>query len=208
MMSTLVKNLLAGAVAALALGTSALLTAAEVGKPAPAFTLTDTNGKSHSLSDFKGKVVILEWINPGCPFVKRHYKQKNMQNLQEAAAGKGVIWLSINSTVAGHKNHLTNEAANKINTEWGGNATALLMDGDGKVGKAYDAKTTPQLYIINKDGTLVYNGGIDGKPSSNADEPVEPSYITAALEEVLAGKEVSNATTKPYGCSVKYTPDA
>ncbi len=179
--------------------------AAEVGKPAPGFTLTSTEGKEHSLADFKGKFVALEWTNYDCPFVKKHYGADNMQALQREFTEKGVVWLSINSSAPGKQGHFTPEVWKKRMAEWKVAATAVLLDPDGKVGRAYDAKTTPHMFIVNPEGVLIYAGGIDDKPSANpADIPGAKNYVRAALEQALAGKPVETPTTKPYGCSVKY----
>ena len=180
--------------------------AVTVGQAAPDFSLTDVNGKTVKLSDFKGKNVVLEWTNPGCPFVVKHYGSNNMQSLQADAKAKGVVWLSINSTEKNHSDYLTPVKLNaKINGEWKGASSYLLMDESGKVGQAYAAKTTPHMYVINPTGTLVYAGGIDDKRSANpADVKTAKNYVRAALDETLAGKPVSVATAQPYGCSVKY----
>lgn len=177
----------------------------EIGKPAPEFTLTDTNGKTHSLADFKGKVVVLEWINHGCPFVVKHYSSGNMQKLQTDATGKDVVWLSICSSAAGKQGHMTAEAANKKSAEVGAKATAYLLDEDGTVGKLYGAKRTPEMYVINKEGILVYKGAIDDKSSADAaDIATAKNHVTAAIDEVLGEKPVTTASTTAYGCSVKY----
>lgn len=175
------------------------------GAAAPDFTLTDTSGTSHKLSDFKGKTVVLEWVNHGCPFVVKHYSKGNMQGLQADYTGKGVVWLSICSSAEGKQGHYTAEGWQKLNAEKGGKATAILLDAEGTVGKLYGAKTTPHMYVINADGTLVYQGAIDDKASTEADDiPGAKNYVAAALDEVLAGKAVTVGQTKPYGCSVKY----
>ena len=180
--------------------------AVTVGQPAPDFSLTDVNGKTVKLSDFKGKNVVLEWINPGCPFVQKHYNSSNMQSLQKDATGKGVVWLSINSTEKNHSDYLAPAKLNaKMNGEWKGAASYLLMDESGKTGQAYLAKTTPHMYVIDPTGKLVYAGGIDDKRSANpADVKTAKNFVRAALDETLAGKPVSVATAQPYGCSVKY----
>lgn len=178
---------------------------AEVGKPAPNFTLKSSSGKDVSLSDFKGKVVVLEWTNSGCPFVQKHYGSGNMQKLQKDATAKGVVWLSICSSAPGKQGNLSAEEAGKTIAANGSAATAYLLDEDGKVGRLYDAKRTPEMYVINKDGTLVYHGAIDDKKTPDpADIPGARNYVTAALDEVLTGKPVSAPTTEAYGCSVKY----
>src|SRR4051794_4736773 len=176
-----------------------------VGSAAPDFSLTDAKGKAHELSQFKGKWVVLEWFNPECPFVKKHYGSGNMQKLQQEYTGKGVVWLSIDSSAAGKEGNLTADAAGKKMAEWKMSSTALLLDQDGKAGKAYGAKNTPHMFIINPEGKIVYEGAIDSKPTANpADITTADNYVKAALDEAMAGKPVSNAVTKPYGCSVKY----
>lgn len=190
----------------LMLGFAALAVAApQIGQPAPGFTLKDTSGKEHSLSDFKGKTVVLEWINYGCPFVKKHYESKNMQTLQTEAADKGVVWLTVCSSAPGKQGNETPETAKTKSEAYGSAAAAYLLDEDGKVGKLYDAKTTPEMFIINPEGLLVYAGAIDDNKSPDASViPQSKNYVKVALEEVLAGKPVSTPTTKSYGCSVKY----
>lgn len=185
---------------------AALLGAATVGQPAPAFTLTDLDGKTHSLSDFKGKVVVLEWVNPECPFVVKHYeKSGNIPATQKAATADGVIWLQINSAASGKQGDYDTAAAKAWQEKNKAAATAYLRDTDGKVGKAYDAKTTPHIFVINGDGTLVYNGGIDDKRSANPkDIESAENYAKSALAAVKAGQPVAKPTTQPYGCSVKY----
>lgn len=172
---------------------------------APAFTLTDTNGNEHSLSDFEGKVVVLEWFNHGCPFVKKHYNQGHMQALQQSYRDKGVVWLAVCSSAEGKQGYETAEGHNKTAESKGTNATAILMDTDGTVGKAYGAKTTPHMYVIDAEGELVYQGAIDDKRSTDpGDIASSTNYVKAALDAVLAGEEVEVATSTPYGCSVKY----
>ena len=177
----------------------------KVGAEAPTFTLKDTAGKTHSLSDYKGKFVVLEWFNEGCPFVKKHYTSGNMQKLQQEYTGKDVVWLSINSSAPGEQGHVTAETAPKTISEWKMNATKILLDHDGKVGKLYGAKTTPHMFVIDKEGKLVYQGAIDSKATPNtADLADAENYVKVALDNSMAGKPVSNTSTKPYGCSVKY----
>jgi peroxiredoxin len=179
--------------------------AAVVGQPAPAFTLTDSHGKAHSLADAKGKVVVLEWWNFECPFVAKHYGSGNMQKLQKEWTAKGVVWLTLSSSAAGKQGHVDGAKASALMKEKGGAPTAVLLDHDGKVGKAYGAKTTPHMFVIDAKGTIVYAGGIDDKPSTDqADIATAKNYVSAALAEVLAGKAVTTATSQPYGCSVKY----
>lgn len=177
----------------------------QVGEPAPDFSLTDCSGKKVSLSDFKGKVVVLEWVNRGCPFVVKHYGSGNMQKLQADAAAKGVAWLSICSSAPGKQGHATPAEASKKCAEVQSAATAYLIDESGKVGKTYGAKVTPEMYVIDANGVLVYHGAIDDKKSTNpADIAGAKNHVAAALDEVLAGKPVSTPKTEPYGCSVKY----
>ena len=180
--------------------------AATIGQSAPNFGLTDVNGKAVKLSEFKGKTVVLEWTNPGCPFVAKHYGSNNMQSLQKDATAKGVVWLAINSTEKNHSDYLAPAKLNaKMNGEWKGASSYLLMDETGKVGQAYTAKTTPHMYVIDPSGKLVFAGGIDDKRSANpADVKTAKNFVRAALDETLAGKPVSVATATPYGCSVKY----
>jgi hypothetical protein len=176
-----------------------------VGKPAPNFKLADANGKAVALSDFRGKTVVLEWNNPGCPFVKKHYSSGNMQKAQAAAAADGAVWLTINSGAPGKQGHMSGPEAKAFVAESGARPAAYLLDPNGVVGKAYEAKTTPHMYIVNKAGTLVYAGGIDDKPTPNpADVNGARNHVLAALAELKAGKPVSVATSRPYGCTVKY----
>lgn len=191
------------AVASLAAG--ALHAAPSVGQPAPAFSATDTTGKSRSLAEFKGKTVVLEWVNFDCPFVKKHYGSGNMQKLQKTYGAKGVVWLSINSSAAGKEGHLTAASAEQAVRERGAAASALLLDPAGQVGRLYGAKTTPHMFVIDAQGTLAYAGAIDDTASTDqADVPKAHNYVAAALDAVLAGKPVATASSQPYGCSVKY----
>lgn len=179
--------------------------AATVGQAAPAFSAKDVNGKTISLADFKGKTVVLEWVNPGCPYVRKHYSSGNMQGTQQEAAAKNVVWLAVNSTATDHPDYLKPAELAKWMKEQKAPATHTLMDEDGKIGKAYGARTTPHLYIIDGKGTLVYAGGIDSIPSASAsDIPKATNYVKVSLSELAAGKSPSNAITRPYGCSVKY----
>jgi peroxiredoxin len=185
--------------------TLASASASEVGKPAPAFTAKTAKGTEVSLADYKDKVVVLEWVNFDCPFVKKHYSGKNMQTLQAAYTEKGVIWLTINSSAEGKQGHLAADKFTEKAASEGSKATELLVDVDGKVGKAYDAKVTPHMMIIAKDGKLAYSGAIDSNPSTKAEDIASADKLFAnALDAVLAGKEVTNPSNKPYGCGVKY----
>ena len=179
--------------------------APKVGAPAPAFSLPDSHGKTHSLGDFKGKYVVLEWFNPGCPFVQKHYTSDNMQQLQKQFTGRDVVWLTIDSSASGEQGYLTPEEANKQMAEWKMKPTALLLDPEGKVGHEYHATNTPHMVVINPEGNLIYEGAIDSKASTDpADIQSSTNYVKVALEEALAGKPVATAKTKAYGCSIKY----
>jgi peroxiredoxin len=179
--------------------------APKVGAPAPAFSLPDSNGKTHSLGDFKGKYVVLEWFNPGCPFVQKHYKSENMQQLQKQFTGKEVVWLTIDSSAPGKEGSLTPAEANKQITDWKMKPTALLLDPDGKVGHEYAATNTPHMYVIDPKGTLIYSGAIDNKPTANPDDiQGATNYVKVALEEAMAGKPVTTSNSRAYGCSIKY----
>src|SRR6266699_2579871 len=175
-----------------------------VGSAAPDFSLTDASGKTHSLSQYKGKYVVLEWFNPECPFVKKHYGSGNMQKLQEEYTGKGVVWLTIDSNATGSEGNMTPEQAEKVTTAWKTHQTALLLDPEGKAGRAYGAKNTPNMVVISPEGKIAYEGAIDSKATPNpADIPSSTNYVKVALDESLAGKPVTTANTRPYGCSVK-----
>src|SRR5262245_9190719 len=198
------KTLLA--VAALAAAVPAFAVAAPtVGAAAPAFTATDTHGKKVSLADQKGKYVVLEWHNQGCPYVVKHYDSGNMQKLQKDLTAKGVVWLTVISSAPGKQGHVSPGEADTYVREKGAAPTAVLLDEDGSVGRLYGAKTTPHMFVIDDKGTLVYAGAIDDKPTSDkADVEGAKSYVLAAYEEAKAGKAVTTASTPPYGCSVKY----
>ena len=199
------RSFLSAAAAATILMTGhAMAAPAVVGQSAPGFTLTDTAGKPVRLADFKGKTVVLEWNNPGCPFVRKHY-QGNMQALQKEAAAQGVVWLAINSTETASGDYLSPAQLTRWMQDKQAAPTATLMDEDGVVGKAYGARVTPHMYIVNAQGVLVYAGGIDSIPSSRVDDiPKANPYIRQALGEIKAGKPLSVSTSQAYGCSVKY----
>jgi hypothetical protein len=176
-----------------------------VGRAAPNFTLADANGRSVSLSDFRGRTVVLEWNNPECPFVRKHYGSGNMQRTQAAAARDGVVWLTINSGAPGNQGHMTGAQARSFVTSSGARPSHYLLDPGGDVGRSYGARTTPHMYVINGAGTLVYAGAIDDRPTANpADIEGARNHVLAALAELKAGRAVSVATSRPYGCSVKY----
>ena len=178
---------------------------ATVGEAAPGFTLVDAGGEEHSLSDFAGKYVVLEWINFDCPFVKAHYSSGNIPTLQKEYAEKGVVWLSVCSSAPGKQGHFEGEALHDRITESGSAAAAYLIDADGTVGRMYEAKTTPHMYVIDPDGKLIYAGAIDSKATTDA-AVVKSStnYVAGALEAAMAGEDVPTAMSVPYGCSVKY----
>jgi len=178
---------------------------AAVGNPAPDFILTDTTGQSRSLSQWKGKVVVLEWSNHECPFVRKHYGSGNMQRLQATYAKQGVGWLTILSSAPGKQGHVSPDQADALTKDRGAGPTAVLLDPDGTVGRRYGAKTTPHLFIIDANGMLAYAGAIDDRPSTDlADVPGATNYVQRALDELLAGRPVSTRLTTSYGCSVKY----
>lgn len=175
------------------------------GRPAGNFRLMDANGKAVTLGQFKGRPVVLEWINPGCPFVQKHYDSGNMQAAQAKAKAMGAAWLTINSGAPGKQGHLTGAEAKAFVAKEKAQPTAYLLDPQGRVGKGYGAKTTPHMYLIDASGTLVYQGGIDDKPTADkADIAGARNHLLAALGEVKAGKKVSVPEARPYGCTVKY----
>jgi peroxiredoxin len=195
-----------GALVSLAFtGTDAPAAEATIGKTAPGFSLTGADGKTHSLADYKGKFVVLEWTNPNCPFVHKFYDSGTMQKLQKEETGKGVVWLRINSSAEGHDGYQTaSDLASYVESKHVA-ATESLMDPTGKVGHTYGARTTPHMFVIDKTGNLIYAGGIDDTPSADAsDIKTAKNYVTAALDEAMAGKPVTTPTSQPYGCSVKY----
>ncbi len=177
-----------------------------IGQPAPAFIVKDGDGKTRSLSEFKGKTVVLEWTNAGCPYVQKHYNSGNMQALQKGAAKDGVVWLTLVSSAPGKQGYVSPAEARTWKTSSGAGSTALLLDPSGQVGKAYDARTTPHMYVVDKTGKLVYMGGIDDKPTADPSSlKGAKNYVTAALSDVKAGRAVATPVSKPYGCSVKYS---
>jgi hypothetical protein len=179
--------------------------AARVGDRAPDFTATDTNGKVHKLSEYTGKFVVLEWHNRGCPYTAKHYDSGNMQRLQHEWTGRGVIWLTVISSAPGKQGYIAASDENAFLKQASAGPTAVLLDPTGALGHLYGAKTTPQMFIIDPQGTLIYNGAIDDKPTTDgADINGSKNYVSLALGEALAGKPVSNPSTRPYGCSVKY----
>jgi len=184
---------------------SASAVASTVGKPAPDFVLKDTAGKEVKLSELRGRTVVLEWVNPECPYVQKHYDTGNMQGLQKEYTGKNVTWLTINSTKQGHSEFKPPAVMADWMKSKNAASTATLLDADGKVGRAYDARTTPHMYVIDPKGQLVYAGAIDDKRSTNhADVKTAKNYVRTAMSETLAGKPVTTATTTAYGCTIKY----
>ena len=191
-------------VLAAALGVTAAQAAPKVGEAAPAFSTTDSNGKTVQLADYRGKFVVLEWSNAECPFVKKHYAG-NMQALQKEETAKGVAWLTVISSAPGKQGHVDGKQANALTKERGAAPTAVLLDPTGKIGHAYEAKTTPHMFVIDPKGTLVYMGGIDSIASADVEDiPKAKPYVKLALAEAMAGKPVTEAVTKPYGCGIKY----
>jgi peroxiredoxin len=198
-------KLIITAITALAAGALYAADVPPVGSTAPDFSAPDANGKTQSLSEYKGKYVVLEWFNPECPFVKKHYGGGNMQKLQDEFTGKGVVWLTVDSNAPGTEGSITAEQAKKIMDSWKTKQTALVLDPESKIAKLYGAKNTPNMVIINPEGKIVYEGAIDSKASPNpADIPSSTNYVKAALDESLGGKAVSKAQTKPYGCHITY----
>jgi peroxiredoxin len=184
-----------------------LARAAKVGEAAPDFTATDSNGKVHKLSEYQGKFVVLEWTNRGCPYTQKHYTSGNMQKLQREWTGQEVIWLTVVSSAPGKQGYVTASEENAYLKQVNAAPSAVLLDPTGALGHLYDAKTTPHMFVISPQGTLIYNGAIDDRPSTDvADVRGAKNYVTAALQESKSGKPVSNPTSRPYGCSVKY-PD-
>ena len=204
-MKTLTKIILTGTVFCAALN-SGLAATAEVGQTAPDFTLTDINGTKHSLSEFKGRTVVLEWVNPECPFVIKHYdKSGNIPQLQQAATADGIVWLSINSASAGKEGDYDAAQVKAWQQRSKASATAYFRDRDGEVGKLYDARTTPHMFIIDGGGTLVYAGGIDSIRSSRVgDIERATNYVREALKDLQSGQPVRTRNSQPYGCSIKY----
>ncbi len=199
------KQILGRMLISLAFVASQAVAAPAVGQPAPDFTLTDTAGKTVKLSDQKGKFVVLEWVNPECPYVRKHYNSANMPKLQKEFGAKNVTWLAINSTRKGHSEFKSPQEMAAWMKQTGGAPAATLLDADSKVGRLYAAVTTPHMYIIDPKGTLVYVGAIDDKRSTREEDvKTAKNFVRVALGEAMAGKPVSTASTNPYGCSIKY----
>lgn len=180
--------------------------APQVGKPAPDFTAVDSNGKTHKLSELRGKLVALEWTNHDCPYVRKHYNAGNMQAIQKQAADAGIVWLTVISSPPGEQGNVTPDKANELTQTRKASPAAVLIDQKGEVGRAYDARVTPHMFLINAEGTLVYMGGIDSIPSTRADDIEKATpYFRDAITAAVKGEPVKNAVTRPYGCTVKYT---
>ena len=181
------------------------IAAPKAGDPAPGFTATDSNGTTHNLSDFKGKYVVLEWTNSGCPYTVKHYTSGNMQKLQKDWTSKGVVWLTVLSSAPGMQGYKTGSEENAYVKQVNASPTAVLMDPKGELGHLYGAKTTPHMFVIDPTGKVIYAGAIDNKPSTDLEDiPVAKNYVQTALTEALSGKPVTTASSQPYGCSVKY----
>lgn len=202
------RSLALGAAALLSFTTAAGVSARDAvtpGKPAPDFTLRDAKGAEVRLSSFKGKVVVLEWTNHDCPYVKKHYGSGNMQALQKEATGRGVVWLTIGSSAPGQQGHVNGLEAEKLTTDRKASPTSFLLDPDGRAGRLYGATATPHMFVIDPAGTLAYMGAIDDKPTTNRDDvPTARNYVREAITAVLAGQPVKTASTRAYGCSIKY----
>jgi peroxiredoxin len=181
------------------------ISAAKIGQPAPDFTGTASNGKTYHLADYRGKFVVLEWHNNGCPYTQKHYKSGNMQNLQKLWTAKGVVWFTVISSAQGKQGYVNANEENNYLSKMGAAPTAALLDPTGAIGHLYDAKTTPQMVVINPQGVMIYDGAIDNRPTDDVkDISGATNYVSLALELSLTGKPVETAATRPYGCSVKY----
>ena len=197
------RTVIVCAVCLLALGTAAF--AVKLGEPAPAFTGTDSHGQAHKLADYRGKYVVLEWTNNGCPYTRKHYDSGNMQALQKEWTGKGVVWLTVLSSAAGEQGYMTADQENAYMVKVHAAPTAALLDPEGSIGREYEARTTPHMYVIDPAGKLIYEGAIDDHPTTEiADVKQSKNYVSAALTQAMAGQPVGTPYTRPYGCSVKY----
>jgi hypothetical protein len=199
----MIKKIIASA--ALILAFTLPAQAAIVGQPAPAFSVKDITGNTQSPSQYKGKILVLEWNNPGCPFVKKHYGSGNMQALQQYAVGKGVVWLAINSGGPGKEGYMDADGAKAQIAKVGGHESAYILDPEGTLGKLYGAKATPHMFVIDQNGVLAYQGAIDDKPTPDPDDiKGANNYVKAAIDALLAGKPLAISETRAYGCGVKY----
>ena len=203
------RGLLLGGAAVAMMPAMAFANSPDLGKPAPLFTAVDSNGKTWSLADLKGKVVVIETTNHDCPYVGKHYTAKNMQDQQREAAAQGVVWLTSASSAKGEQGYVTAAEANALTKSRDAAPAAVLLDPQSKIARAYGATVTPHMYIVDANGILVYKGGIDSIPSANvADIAKAKQYVRVALREVLAGKQVADASTRAYGCTLKYPRDS
>lgn len=199
------RSLLLGSAAVALMPAVAFANGPDIGKPAPLFTAVDSNGKTWSLADLKGKVVVIETTNHDCPYVRKHYNAKNMQDQQREAAAKGVVWLTSASSAKGEQGYVTAAEANQLTSSRDAAPAAVLLDPQSKIARAYGATVTPHMYIVDANGVLVYKGGIDSIPSSSvSDIPKAKQYVRVGLGEVLAGKPVTDSSTRAYGCTLKY----
>ena len=184
---------------------TSLIAEPQIGKTAPQFSVMDSEGNKQDLKKYLGKTVVLEWTNHECPFVKKHYGSGNMQALQKEATDKDVIWLSVVSSAPGQQGHITGKQASELTSSRKASPSAVILDEDGKIGRAYNATATPNMFVIDKTGKLVYKGAIDDKPSANpADIKIAKNYVRQSLQAIKDGKPIKKAITRPYGCSVKY----
>lgn len=210
-MALLRRTLLAAGAALALTGFAALPAAAkpEIGNPAPDFTAVDTKGNKVSLADLRGKTVVLEWTNHDCPYVRKHYGAGNMQKLQKDAARDGVVWLTLISSAPGEQGHVSPAQADELTASRDAAPAHVIIDEKGTVGRAYDARVTPHMFVVNPEGALVFMGGIDNRPTADkADIEGATNYVQLALDAVKAGKPVETAVARPYGCSIKYAPEA
>ncbi len=199
------RTLMLGSAAAALMPAAAFAASPDIGKPAPLFTAVDSNGKSWALADLKGKIVVIETTNHDCPYVRKHYNSKNMQTQQQEAAAKGVVWLTSASSATGEQGYVTAQQANDLTKSRGAAPAAVLLDPQSKIARAYGATVTPHMYIIDSNGVLVYKGGIDSIPSADANDiPKAKQYVRIGLEELQAGKPITDSATRAYGCNLKY----
>jgi len=204
-MKNIIRFLISAAALAMIFAAS-VARALETGKPAPDFTLTDITGKTHKLSDYRGRVVVIEWVNSGCPVVQRHYNSKNMQDTQKAAATAGAVWLQVNTSQSGDQGHMGDAEAAAWLKQQGATVTAYLKDYSEKVGRLYGAKATPHLYVVDAQGVLAYQGAIDDNPrAKEADTHKSHNYVKAALASLKEGRPVEKGATQAYGCGIKYS---
>jgi peroxiredoxin len=202
---TFLSRGLASAALVLGIFSSGASAQVRVDAPAPAFTATDSHGQAQSLSQYRGKYVVLEWHNQGCPYTRKHYVSGNMQNLQKEWTAKGVVWFTVISSAPGQQGYVTAAQENAYVDKMHAAPTAVLLDPEGKVGRLYDAKTTPQMVVIDPAGKVIYNGAIDSKPTPDVEDiQAADNYVSDALSAAMAGKPIATPFTRPYGCSVKY----